>query len=86
MKSIAFDVEIPVEEQAKRKRLGYGTKVAKSFFRSMKDIAIMIDELSAATRYSQIYLQERFEDALEDTGDCYEAWEEVRDISLEYDW
>lgn len=86
MKSLAFEVKIPAEEQDKRDRLGYGKKVARDFFRSMKDIAIMIDELSAATRYSKIYLQDRFEEALEDTGDCFEAWEEVRDISLEYDW
>lgn len=86
MKNLAFTVEIPTAEQEKRHRLGYGTKVARDFFRGMKDVIIMLDELAAATRYEREFLYNVFEETAEDRGDWYEAWEEVRDISLEYDW
>ena len=86
MKNLAFTVEIPAAEQEKRRRLGYGTKVGRDFFRSMKDVIIMLDELALVTKYNRDFLRGVFQEAVDDTGDWYEAWEEVRDISLEYDW
>lgn len=86
MKNLAFTVEIPAAAQEKRRRLGYGTKVARDFFRGMKDVIIMLDELAEVTKYSREFIYGVFEETAADRGDWYEAWEEVRDISLEYDW
>ena len=85
VKNLAFESEIPAEEQAKRQRLGYGQKV-KNFIRSFKDAAIMINELAMATKYRYNDLSEIYMGMIEDGSSADEAWEELRDISLEYDW
>lgn len=84
-KNLAFTSEIPAEEQMKREKLGYGQKV-KNFIRSFKDAAIMIEELAMATKYRYDDLSEIYMGMIEDGDTADEAWESLRDTSLEYDW
>lgn len=83
--NLAFEVNVPEEEQMKRQRLGYRTKV-KGFIKSFKDAAIMIGMLADATNYRSDDLYEIYMGIIEDGNTADEAWEELRDVSLEYDW
>lgn len=83
--NLAFETSIPSEEQMKRQRLGYRTKV-KGFIKSFKDAAIMIGMLADATNYRYDDLCEIYMGSIEDGSTADEAWEELRDVSLEYDW
>ena len=83
--NLAFEVEIPAEEQMKRAQLGYRTKV-KDFIKSFRDAAVMIGMLADATNYRYDDLCSIYMDSLEDGSTADEAWEDLRDISLEYDW
>lgn len=86
MKSIAFDIEIPAQVQEQRKRFGYREKIKEGFFRSMRDIDIMIQALAIATGYEKEFLDNMMDEQFEVAGSYSEAWENVRDISLEFDW
>ena len=83
--SLAFEVNVSDGEQMKRQRLGYRTKV-KGLIKSFRDAAIMIGMLADATNYRYDDLCEIYMGSIEDGNTADEAWEELRDISLEYDW
>ena len=83
--NLAFTIEITAEEQEKRRRLGYGQKV-RNFIRSFRDAAIMIEDLAKATKYRYDDLCEIYMESLNDGYTADEAWENLRDVSLEYDW
>ena len=85
MPNLAFKSEIPAEEQDKRKKLGYNTKV-KGLIKSFRNAAVMIGMLADATKYRYEDLCEIYMEGLEDGETADEAWEHLRDIALEYDF